>query len=64
MPSDFLRRDAVPKAGTEDDGPSVRAQHHGLFLEPRYTVELPPLDEEEQIPVVSLAASRRQTGRP
>ncbi|MGW6744299.1 hypothetical protein ACWGDX_26805 [Streptomyces sp. NPDC055025] len=27
--------------------PNARPQHHGIFLEPRYTVELPPLNEGE-----------------
>lgn len=28
-------------------GSPTAPQHQGLFLQPRYTVELPPLDEEE-----------------
>ncbi|WP_413760301.1 hypothetical protein [Streptomyces sp. MMBL 11-3] len=32
----------------QDTAPAVAApQHHGLFLQPQYTVELPPLDDEE-----------------
>ncbi|GHA10395.1 hypothetical protein GCM10010372_07680 [Streptomyces tauricus] len=26
---------------------SAVPQHHGLFLQPQYTIELPPLDEDE-----------------
>ncbi|WP_157874473.1 MULTISPECIES: hypothetical protein [unclassified Streptomyces] len=45
MPSSPSRQDPmqVPAAA---DAP-VRPQHHGIFLEPAYTVELPPLNEGE-----------------
>ncbi|MET7600892.1 hypothetical protein ACWERY_39520 [Streptomyces sp. NPDC004082] len=29
-------------------GTPAAPQHHGLFLQPCYTVDLPPLDEEEE----------------
>ncbi|MGP4044534.1 hypothetical protein [Streptomyces sp. 2A115] len=36
---------AQPEQNT--DGSPAAPQHHDLFLQPRYTIELPPLDEEE-----------------
>ncbi|MEU1042119.1 hypothetical protein ACFYP4_15460 [Streptomyces sp. NPDC005551] len=42
-------------------GPPAAPQHHGLFLQPCYTVDLPPLDEEEE---ASYPAPSRPANRP
>ncbi|WP_046502590.1 hypothetical protein [Streptomyces odonnellii] len=46
MPSSPSRRDPLrePSAASAQ---YARPQHHGIFLEPRYTVELPPLYDGE-----------------
>ncbi|MFB7269090.1 hypothetical protein [Streptomyces sp. NPDC056244] len=46
MPSSPSRRDPLrePSAASAQN---ARPQHHGIFLEPRYTVELPPLYDGE-----------------
>ncbi|RDG38336.1 hypothetical protein [Streptomyces corynorhini] len=46
MPSSPSRQDPL-RAPTTTDAPHARPQHHDIFLEPRYTVELPPLHEAE-----------------
>jgi hypothetical protein len=68
MPSSPSRQDPTqdPTAGAE---PHVRPQHHGIFLEPRYTVELPPLnegegDEEPTMDSVERPPSRRRSLAP
>ncbi|MFI6698787.1 hypothetical protein ACIBJC_07365 [Streptomyces sp. NPDC050509] len=69
MPSSPSRQDPVQDS-TAGAAPSARPQHHGIFLEPRYTVELPPHEGEgdEEAPVESFfdrpAATRRRTLTP
>ncbi|MFJ2439679.1 MULTISPECIES: hypothetical protein [unclassified Streptomyces] len=46
MPSSSSRQDPT-RGQTAADAPTARPQHHGIFLEPRYTVELPPPAEGE-----------------
>ncbi|MFJ4923953.1 hypothetical protein [Streptomyces sp. NPDC088725] len=46
MPSSLSRQD--PSQGPADAASRVaRPQHHGIFLEPLYTVELPPLSDSD-----------------
>jgi hypothetical protein len=46
MPSSLSRQD--PMQGQADTASQVaRPQHHDIFLEPRYTIELPPLNDGE-----------------
>ncbi|WP_162793595.1 hypothetical protein [Streptomyces paludis] len=46
MPSSPSRQDP-PRATSTTAAPPARPQHHDIFLEPRYTVELPPLQDGE-----------------
>jgi hypothetical protein len=43
------------------DAPAA-PQHHGLFLQPHFTVELPPLEDEEDDmpPALPLPTQRRR----
>ncbi|MFD5033006.1 hypothetical protein ACFVWX_11270 [Streptomyces sp. NPDC058220] len=56
-----------PNAGA---APNARPQHRDIFLEPRYTVELPPLQDGEGDDDVSMdsvfdrAPTRRRTPTP
>lgn len=47
-----------PTAGA---APNARPQHHGIFLEPAYTVELPPLLEAEGEDDISLESLGERT---
>nr|WP_168512648.1 hypothetical protein [Streptomyces sp. S1D4-11]QIY99145.1 hypothetical protein HEP87_40885 [Streptomyces sp. S1D4-11] len=44
-------------------GSPAAPQHHDLFLQPRYTIDLPPLDEEEDTssPPPASSVQRRRT---
>ncbi|MET7619139.1 hypothetical protein [Streptomyces sp. NPDC005408] len=42
--------DAVPPVQNTAAASPAAPQHHDLFLQPHYTVELPPLDEEDGLP--------------
>ncbi|MYV51480.1 hypothetical protein [Streptomyces sp. SID3212] len=46
MPSSPSRQDPSQEPAAED-ALNARPQHHDIFLEPRYTVELAPLPEDE-----------------
>ncbi|MFE3827987.1 hypothetical protein [Streptomyces sp. NPDC059092] len=54
MPSSSSRQDPVQNS-TAGAAPSARPQHHGIFLEPHYTVELPPheVEGDEDAPMES-----------
>ncbi|WP_405616732.1 hypothetical protein OG292_24250 [Streptomyces sp. NBC_01511] len=45
------------------DEPVSRPQHSDLFLEAHYTIDLPPLEEEEDVEI-PLAAIPYRGGRP
>ncbi|MFE3740616.1 hypothetical protein ACFXP3_29285 [Streptomyces sp. NPDC059096] len=45
MPTSASRQGPVQDS-TAGAAPNARPQHHGIFLEPRYTVELPPHEGE------------------
>ncbi|MYZ39422.1 MULTISPECIES: hypothetical protein [unclassified Streptomyces] len=46
MPSSPSRQEP-PRGPSAASAQNALPQHHGIFLEPRYTVELPPLPEGE-----------------
>ncbi|MFJ7999291.1 hypothetical protein ACIQ7D_19405 [Streptomyces sp. NPDC096310] len=64
MPTSASRQDPVQDS-TAGAAPNARPQHHGIFLEPRYTVELPPHEGDEETPTESFfdrsAATRPRT---
>ncbi|MFC9652315.1 MULTISPECIES: hypothetical protein [unclassified Streptomyces] len=69
MPSSPSRQD--PSQGPSTGAaPNARPQHHDIFLEPRYTVELPPLpdgegeDEPSMDSVFDRPSARRRTPTP
>ncbi|MFF1448457.1 hypothetical protein ACFVYF_09930 [Streptomyces sp. NPDC058274] len=55
------RREPAPAVPSTAGAPAA-PQHHDLFLQPRYTVELPPLEDEDDVsePAPSFPARRRR----
>lgn len=62
MPAASSHSDPARPVQDAADAPAA-PQHHGLFLQPHFTVELPPLEDEEDDmppPALPLPTQRRR----
>ncbi|MEV0225596.1 hypothetical protein [Streptomyces sp. NPDC050704] len=53
---------ARPADSSADTPPAP--QHHDLFVQPHYTIELPPLDEDESFSPPPPPPAQRRRGAP